>query len=1597
MAIDITGISNENEFYTSHYIAAVLENDLKGVFTEWNRKETEENCKSPVTKLTDVARQYFSFRKSLREARNGETLELRAEFAQALLEALDYEMHPVERELEGDIYLPIISEVCRTSGAPELWIIQAVDASDEGIDPFSLSPIRDQYLTGEAALSMLPSNDTEAPCFEELLNRHIFTRPEPPRFVLLLSAFQVVLIDRNKWNRKRLLRFDLQEIFDRRERTTLQAMAAFLCRDSLCPAEGMALIDTLDENSHKHAFGVSQDLKYALRESIELLGNEAVQYLRTVRKDKMYGGALDEQQLSMECLRYMYRLLFLFYIEARPELGYVPIKSEVYRTGYSLESLRDLEHVQLTTEESLVGSYIHESLSTLFTMIWEGYRGEYRKNMHPLGDDIPRIGEFDIAPLKSHLFDPAQTPMLGKVKFRNSVLLKVIQLMSLSRPGNGRARRGRISYAQLGINQLGAVYEALLSYRGFFAQTDLYEVKKPDAEYDELEAAYFVKGEDLPKYQDNEKVLDDQGEPKKYPKGTFIYRLAGRDREKSASYYTPEVLTRCLVKYALKELVQDKSADDLLTLTICEPAMGSAAFLNEAVNQLAELYLERKQQERGGRIPVEEYSRELQRVKMFISDNNTFGVDLNPVAVELAEVSLWLNTISDEGLVPWFGNQLACGNSLVGARRQVWPSSFITRGAPKGSTWQDVPPVRIAPTEERKAEQVYHFLLPDAGMAEYTDKVVKDLAPTQIKEIKDWKKEFTKLFSKEHTQQLLKLSRAIDKLWAAHAEKQAELRRRTADPIHVWGQQEQSSMRQTSTVQEKDRILALEQYATDIRHATPYKRLKLAMDYWCALWFWPIDKADMLPSRDEYLFEMSLLLEGEVYQSQSTNGEMLLPGLHLKGQKQMELPFDRTLGLVDVDALCTTFPRLQMVRDVAARYRFHHWELEFADVFRKRGGFDLILGNPPWLKIEWNEGGLMGDYEPEFVLRKFSASKLASLRNETLETFGIQQPYLNEYVDAAATKNFLNAAQNYPDLKGMQTNLYKCFLPQAWMLGTASGVSGFLHPEGIYDDPKGGALRREAFSRLRAHFQFVNELNLFAEVDHHAKFSINISSTHPKSTTGFAHVATVFAPSTIYDCFDHNGAGPAPGIKDDDSKWNTAGHKSRILTITDSELALFAKLYDSEGTPPLEARLPALHTAELIDVLKKFAAQPKRLGDMRDEYISLEMWHETNAQKDGTMRRETRFPNDASELILSGPHFFVGNPLYKSPRAECTQNSHYDILDLTTLPDDYLPRTNYVPACDADTYRTRTPKVPWGEKKPVTEFYRFVNRRMFGTSAERSLIASIAPPNVGHVHPVLSTTFSDIKFCIEFAACCASSSYDFFLKSTGKSDVYESTLRTFPLIVSTNNTNRYLTLACVTTHYATLWQECFSISMTDERWTKKDPRLPNNFFANLTPVWTRDCALRTDYARRQALVEIDVLVALELGMTLDELKTIYRVQFPVMRQYEADTWYDANGRIVFTASKGLIGVGLPRKANKKDAIYGIHTPHRQEENIPLGWEDIQGVKEGTVTKTVEDDTLPGGPVMRTITYVAPFDRCDREQDYETAWTVFSERDINNAK
>ena len=154
-------------------------------------------------------------------------------------------------------------------------------------------------------------------------------------------------------------------------------------------------------------------------------------------------------------------------------------------------------------------------------------------------------------------------------------------------------------------------------------------------------------------------------------------------------------------------------------------------------------------------------------------------------------------------------------------------------------------------------------------------------------------------------------------------------------------------------------------------------------------------------------------------------------------------------------------------------------------------------------------------------------------------------------------------------------------------------------------------------------------------------------------------LANLFAPSTLDECFESEETGVIPGIKDANSRWELKGHPQRMVLVDERVLQMFVRLYDEPGTPARQARLPALHSQQLQNVLEKFASTPKRLGDLQGKYIVLEMWRETNAQKDGTIRRETRFPSDPKNLILSGSLLNVANPLYQTPKAFCNTNRAY--------------------------------------------------------------------------------------------------------------------------------------------------------------------------------------------------------------------------------------------------------------------------------------------------------------------------------------------------
>ena len=374
------------------------------------------------------------------------------------------------------------------------------------------------------------------------------------------------------------------------------------------------------------------------------------------------------------------------------------------------------------------------------------------------------------------------------------------------------------------------------------------------------------------------------------------------------------------------------------------------------------------------------------------------------------------------------------------------------------------------------------------------------------------------------------------------------------------------------------------------------------------------------------------------------------------------------------------------------------------------------------------------------------------------------------------------------------------------------------------------------------------------------------------------------------------------------------------------------------------------------------------------------------------MERNTRYPNmENYEMIYSGPHFSVSNPYYKNPRAVCKLNSDYDPISLSDLDADYTPRSNYKPLLPTEVYVSMVNGFQIGqdsEGKPLydnwIDYYKLVFSAMVGPSSERTLAGSIIPPKTSHVHAVISIAFKDKEHLAELTGMCASLPYDFYMKAIGSSSIIPSRLASFPLGISDKFKpalfSRTLLLNCLTKHYADLWEEMWKKEYKQESWSIEDNRLKS--FASLTEQWQWGTPLRNYFERRQALVEIDVIAAMALGLSLQDLEMIYTIQFPVLQQNENDTWYDAEGKIVFTCSKGLTGVGLNRKRNSKTGM--------------LGWEDIRGeqIDENTYAGTSPTHTHTIDPAKSELyggqqqTFVAPYTRCDRIADYRTAWAHF---------
>ncbi len=1634
--MDLIGIENEAEFFPSGTLSDVLKDELQDITARWAGLEKGAH---PVERLVRVATPTIE---ALRQVRNVSDRTRRAELVRdahhAVLAALGYvwKRETAYTALDGAPVIPLVSRVADASGRDALWVIETPipAADDEATDPLGTTFTADQFALDGGEMGLVDRS------VESILAEGVFELSDGPRHVLILGLSQLVLIDKRKWPARSALRFDLQEIFTRADRDTLTVMACLISREARVPDQGAPISDRLEEEAQRNANAVTTSLKRTVRDAIELLGQEVI----TVTGGKHQGVWIDGPELSRESLRYMYRLLFLFYAEANPRLNLLDMRNPIYATGYSLEALRELESVPLRTAADREGTFLWESLQRTLDLLYSGL---------DLVDDEKGSG-LRLPSVKVSLLDPESTPILNGLRLRNEAVQQVVRLLSLRSTGKST---GRISYAKLGIGQLGAVYETLISFTGVVAKTDLIELKprkgrSNDAaeDGDEVEASEpddeieeeLVDGEDaeqedafrrdkvdklapswfVPRSRINEFAPDEivfsGSEALVYPKGTFIYRLAGRDREKSASYYTPEPLARLLVKHALMERCRDLTADDLLDLKILEPAMGSAAFLVETTNQLADLYLERKQKELGRTIPQDQIVIEKQRVRAYIADRNCFGVDLNPIAVELGAISLWLNSLHGSDFSPWFGDQLHAGNSLIGARRASYPPGLLT-AKKQADLWLNGKPDEIGWRKRLPDGHIWQWLLPAKDMANFDkDKSIAPFAKPAQDHIKAWRKAgFFKELERHEVMLVQKLSRVAEALFDRVADDLAKTRAAANDAITLWPDKAIPGNSQMDFHQKEQ----LNAHLVGADHATntlPYKRLKTAMDAWCALWLWPLDKAHLLPNRREFLEGMRLILDGGFSADGSlameTTADIKDPSPDFFDQLEPDAPARDLFGAAakrqtkdqdtlfretNVEALIETFDWLGVAVEVAERERFVHFDLIFADVMRARGGFDVIVGNPPWAKPSWNEGLVLADIDPLYA--GLSASDAKAVLAEALpkappvrrdgRTVPAVAAFLQDFVSTRGAMEVTSSEVMNPFAGGGSNNLYRCFIDLSFRLVAPEGYAALIHQDGHLGDPKSGAFRRHWYARIAKHFEFSNLIasKNFSEVHFEVHFSLNIYRGLSQIVC-FDQGTNVFLASQVDESYLHDGVGEIPSLKGDDGKFDLRGHSQRIVKIDHSALAIIHSLSEDSSVPVEEARFIQPYSSQMLEVFRQMShastlnvavldRSMKLLSRDASASNPLPQWQmnrlldQTNAQKDGTIHRKTVF-GSAEQIVLQGPMFHVGNPFYKTPRRISRTNADYDIIDLVSIPDDYLPRTNLVPSLAPPEYRNRLTRCHWDPTKSHVDFYRIAFRAMISVNGERSLINALIPKGFAHVNSVESIAFGCFEDLLNAAALFSSVPLDFYIKASAKQNFHDSDASGLPWIdVGPTARHRILRLSCVTDAYKELW-DTSATSLSVLPWSSNDPRLKLDGPVEGPLAWDRSAGLRTEFSRRQALIEIDVLVAQALGLSLDQLIEIYRVYFPVLQRKERSTFFDQTGRIVWISAKGMGNVGWFDNKGK--------SPTRAT------WEKILADNPTDLTCTAIDDTMPGGPRTVTRHFVGPFTQCDRIEDYRRAWAHF---------
>ncbi|MEK6312640.1 MAG: class I SAM-dependent DNA methyltransferase, partial [Curtobacterium sp.] len=344
---------------------------------------------------------------------------------------------------------------------------------------------------------------------------------------------------------------------------------------------------------------------------------------------------------------------------------------------------------------------------------------------------------------------------------------------------------------------------------------------------------------------------------------------------------------------------------------------------------------------------------------------------------------------------------------------------------------------------------MHHFLLPAEGWGSAVDaKEAKELAPEALTALKTWRRGILAKPTSKQIDQLIALAYRVETLWDLARRRLTIAEQEIRRDIPLWGRDRPDSERKPVVSREE-----IERTLDDPDGA--YQRLRRVMDAWCAMWFWPLTNAltngATPPTLDEWIATLRELL-GEhtvakpkaVAHGQVTLGSSQSGWDALNDEERDDLDF---ASARHVDDALRDHPWLAATQRVAEQQGFFHWELDFASVF-ERGGFDLQVGNPPWVRPDWDEIANFAEHDTWWALTaKTSAKEQGVRRKELLADPDVASGTIYGIGGAASQRSFLSNELYFPELKGLRPDLYRCFMSATWRHASSNGTTGLVHPE----------------------------------------------------------------------------------------------------------------------------------------------------------------------------------------------------------------------------------------------------------------------------------------------------------------------------------------------------------------------------------------------------------------------------------------------------------------------------------------------------------------------------------------------------------------------